>query len=98
MNEHIGWIWGVITLGFSVCITGFFFLNKRINELSDHIDTSKSFLEKIEKLVTDVGQIRTALIGDFNEKGLVGKHYDLERKVNEVSAIVEKLKTRNQND
>jgi len=78
---ELTFIWGSIGIIISTAIGGFFFLNKRLNELSDGIDISKDFSKQLVILVQDVHEIKSALIGNFDKKGLIGKFNDLERKV-----------------
>lgn len=74
-------IWTVLTIIASCCTGGFFFLNKRLNDLSDHIDMSKKFSEQLIQLSSDVHEIKNALIGTYQDRGLIGRVHDQEKKL-----------------
>lgn len=69
METQIGWMWGVLAAVFSACTGGFFFLNNRLNKLSDHIDTSRAWVDSFNKLAQDVREIKIFLKGDFDKNG-----------------------------
>lgn len=83
--EFVYWalgIWIPASLG------GFFFLSKRLNELSDHIDTSKKFAETFARLVADVHEIKEALLGNFDKPGLIRRVHDIDRDVKELKSVI----------
>ena len=42
------------------------------------------FSKKLEEISKSVNEIKTALLGDFDKKGLVSKHYALEDRVSDL--------------
>lgn len=88
MEEQLAWMWKVIALIIGINATCFLFLVKRLNELSDHIDTSVKFSEKLNQLIDDVHQIKVCLIGDLEKKGLLTKHKELEVTVERIAEEV----------
>jgi len=81
--QEVWWVWGAITLWVGLSGTAYFFLNKRLNDLSDKIIISADFSKQIVQLVSDVHEIKTALLGSYEKKGLIGKVSELERELAE---------------
>ena len=61
MTETIGWLWVAVCGMFGTCATGFFFLNHRLNKLSDNIDTAKNY----ERIVSEISSRVDILSGNI---------------------------------
>ena len=78
MEDQLKWMWGAIGILAPACTAGFFFLASRINDLSDNIHNSKTFMESLNTLVKDVHEIKRALLGDYEKPGLIRKVHELD--------------------
>lgn len=81
-------LWGALAIIAGACTGGYFHLSSRLNYLSDHIDTSRRFTAMVEKLGTDVHEIKIALIGDYSKPGLIRKVHDVEKEVNVIKEAI----------
>lgn len=72
------WLWGVVTLGFTSCITGFFFLLRKVDKLTEdllvfnkeNID-KQAILVKLTHVENGVEDIKACLLGTYDKKGLI---------------------------
>jgi len=87
-------IWRVMLWGFGTCITGFLFLAGWmwwiVGKLHDKVSYEwienqfqKDMNKKIDMMNKTLVDIRVALVGDYQSKGLITRLIDMEEKCNE---------------
>lgn len=79
------WVFAIWFAGISttVTITLFTWLAK----IQAKITLADSIKDNIERIVKDLDEIKVALKGDYEKKGLMTKHYDLEKRVEALESI-----------
>lgn len=96
MEEQIAQLWKLLLWGFGTCVTGFLFLagwmwtivqslEKKVTYEWIETTFQKNLNCKVDALCETVDQIRDAIIGDFQNKGLM-------RKVDENKEEIVKIK------
>lgn len=69
-------------------ITGFFYLLKLIGNIEDRMDTAIQMKKDFDEVVKLLHEIRDALLGTYDKKGLITKHYELEERVKKIQDII----------
>ena len=77
MEETVKQLWIFTLWGFGTCATGFFVLLTIV-------------LRTASRMTKPVEDIRDALIGTFNKPGLITRHHDLEKSVEDNKKICKK--------
>ena len=108
MEQTIEHLWRIITWGLGSCLTGFLFLAGwvlMINSKMSEKVSYKWFEEKMEKEIKkDIGQvvgvlneIKDALIGNFEKKGIITRTAEAEKRIehieNDIHSIKQKIVT-----
>ena len=78
-------IWKIV----GICVTCFVAMGGWIYVIASRMHIPKQFEDDISKLTDVLKEIRDALIGTLQTKGLITRHYDLEKRV---EALEEKKK------
>lgn len=95
ISDQIGWIWSFVVSMLGICVLGFFFLNKRLNQLSDKINITDSFSEQLKVLniklsdfIERFDRMEKKLVGDIDKRGLVWHVFD---NIEEIEKIKRKI-------
>lgn len=81
ISEQIKANTNLIYKAFGVCVTGFFVLAGWMWYMIGRINEHQNLSTEMKELKEVLKEIRDAFIGDFDKKGLITKHYDLEARV-----------------
>jgi len=88
MDESLPRLWQVCIWYFGISATVTIALFGWLVNIQSRIAIGESINTEIKKLCVDVSEIKDALKGSYDKKGLITKHYDLETRI-------EKLETQN---
>lgn len=72
-------IWDVLLWGFGLCATGFFLLAGWMWWLVGKVRIKESMVEKMSEISGTLKSIESALVGDFDKKGLITRVNEIEK-------------------
>lgn len=84
MEESLNQLWRAFMwyAGISATITMSLFA--WLTNLTNKVSARQNIGEDLDDIIKDLKEIKIALIGDFNKKGLVSKFFDLEKRIDGV--------------
>lgn len=74
----------LIMWSFGICVTGFIANVGWLLMLTKQITSQKQLGDSFKEIISSMKVIEKALIGDYENKGLISKHSDLEKDVKEI--------------
>lgn len=95
-------LWDVLLWGLGICVTGFLFLAgwawwivQKLGEKASYNWIKKNLEESLDKKIDEMqitlNQIRDALVGDFEQRGLIVKQDDIEKDILAMKSNCERL-------
>lgn len=79
--EGVKQIWDILLWGFGICATGFFLLAGWMWWIVQKLNGAVALQKNIENISQSIKKIEDALLGDYQHKGIISRHYDLERRI-----------------
>jgi hypothetical protein len=83
-------MWSIGGVG-GVSVVGFFYLLKVIATIEARVDTAVQMKTDFDKVVKILEEIKEALLGNFDKKGIITRLHDLEDRFNELENTFKKL-------
>jgi hypothetical protein len=84
VEESLKQLWTLCIWFFGISTTVTLGLFGWLINITSKINVGESIIKNMNTLVKDVDDIKNALIGDYDKKGLVTRHYELEKRVEEL--------------
>jgi len=91
ITSSIDRVWAAVWWLAGTCVSGFLFLALWIR-----MKPGNSFVKDIEKITIILKELRDAIVGTVDKRGIISRHYDLEKEIevlkDDIKSIEEKIK------
>lgn len=87
MDENIKQLWSFAIWATGLGATFFIAIIGWLIALQNRISVRADVHATLDTIKNDIHEIRKSLIGDYDKKGLLTKHHELEERVNDLEKI-----------